>query len=159
MPASPTAQPSAAPATRCPGCGTVLASTGAVAAPAGASAECARLFEETMRGLREEAGTDPRATATAALADDAYAAQHPDPAAAERLQAALDRLAGLLGGGAALDPAGPRPQVWQITPADVAADLDVIDLHVLVEAWARAVAADWARAAQGPSRPSSSTQR
>jgi hypothetical protein len=36
--------------------------------------------------------------------------------------------------------------VWRTTVADVAADLDVIDLSVLVDAWARAVLADWSRA-------------
>jgi hypothetical protein len=35
-----------------------------------------------------------------------------------------------------------RPPAWRTTIADVAADLDVVDLTVLVEAWARAVLAD-----------------
>jgi hypothetical protein len=38
-------------------------------------------------------------------------------------------------------PAGAAP-VWRTTIADVAADLDVIDLTVLVQSWARAVEAD-----------------
>jgi hypothetical protein len=35
------------------------------------------------------------------------------------------------------------PTAWRTTIADVAADLDVIDLSVLVDAWARSVAEDW----------------
>jgi hypothetical protein len=35
--------------------------------------------------------------------------------------------------------------VWRTTIADAAADLDVIDLRVLVESWARVVQEDWAR--------------
>jgi hypothetical protein len=98
------------------------------------------LFEVTLRGLREEAAADPAAAAVVRLADDAYDAQHPDPADDERLTAALDRLAARFGG----EP-GTRPGSWRTTIADVAADLDVIDLPVLVESWARAVAEDWRR--------------
>jgi hypothetical protein len=35
--------------------------------------------------------------------------------------------------------------VWRTTIADAAADLDVIDLPVLLDSWARAVHEDWAR--------------
>ena len=41
-------------------------------------------------------------------------------------------------------PAGRAPAAWRTTIADVAADLDVIDLTVLVDAWARSVREDWA---------------
>jgi len=40
----------------------------------GASAPCARLFEVTLRGPREEAAADPAAAAVVRLTDDA---QHP----------------------------------------------------------------------------------
>lgn len=110
----------------------------------GASASCSRLFEVTLRGLREDALADPSGTAVA-LADAAYDAQHPLPGAADRLHAALDRLGA---------PAGRdvrhAPDVWRTTVADVAADLDVIDLHVLVESWARAVREDWAAGPRPP---------
>jgi hypothetical protein len=36
--------------------------------------------------------------------------------------------------------------VWRTTVADVAADLDVIDLPVLVESWSRTVHEDWVTA-------------
>jgi len=36
-----------------------------------------------------------------------------------------------------------RPGRWRTTIADVAADLDVIDLTALVESWARTVYEDW----------------
>jgi hypothetical protein len=107
----------------CPGCGAVLVplpGTGGV--HPGASPSCRRLFEVTLRGLRDEAPVDPSAAAVVRLADDAYAAQHPVPQG----QA---------------PPAG-----WRTTIADVAADLDVIDLPVLVEAWARSVQEDRAAA-------------
>ncbi|MGY1704016.1 DUF5946 family protein [Geodermatophilus sp. SYSU D00697] len=139
-PASPPPPPAAEPTTvRCPGCGSVLAaSPGDGAAP---TAACARLFEETLRGLREDAGADPRAASTVALADDAYAVQHPDG----DLQQRLPGLAVRLGEPTPAElPAGAVP-VWHTTIADVAADLDVIDLAVLVTAWARAVLADATR--------------
>jgi len=121
---------------------------------AGASASCARLFEVTVRGLREEAQADPSAAPLIRLADAAYDAQHPvagDPdrlaAALERLAAARERLAAARAtrpAGAARVPAGGTPpRAWRTTIADVAADLDVIDLPVLVESWARAVHEDW----------------
>ena len=102
----------------------------------GASASCERLFEVTLRGLREEAGTDAAAAATVRRADATYDAQHADPADPGRLRTALDVLG--------VPPGEERvPPSWRTTIADVAADLDVIDLPVLVEAWARSVAEDW----------------
>src|SRR4051812_8703838 len=123
----------------CPGCGSVLA-PGSDDGPAlpGASAPCARLFEVTLRGLREEAAADPSAAAVVRLADDAYEAQHPAADDPGRLTGALDRLAERFG----VRPERP-PENWRTTVADVAADLDVIDLSVLVESWARSVAEDW----------------
>jgi hypothetical protein len=35
------------------------------------------------------------------------------------------------------------PAAWQTTIADVAADLDVVELRVLVDRWARTVVEDW----------------
>jgi hypothetical protein len=102
----------------------------------GASASCARLFEVTLRGLREEAGADPGVAATVRRADAAYDAQHADPADPDRLRTALEVLGAT--------PGEQRPPgAWRTTIADVAADLDVIDLAVLVDAWARSVAEDW----------------
>ena len=51
-------------------------------------ASCARLFEVTLRGLREEADTDAAAATVIRLADAAYDAQHPDPGDPGRLRAA-----------------------------------------------------------------------
>ena len=131
----------------CPGCGSVLVTMtgdGADDAPAhpGASASCTRLFETTLRGLREESAADSGAAATVALADAAYDAQHPVPGDAARAADAVARLAGALGGDSGT-PGTAAPLVWRTTIADVAADLDVIDLPVLVDAWARAVHQDW----------------
>ena len=128
----------------CPGCGAVLvALTDGGPAHPGASAACSRLFEVTLRGLREDAGAHAAAAATIALADAAYDAQHPVPGDDGRLRAALQRL----GAGADLaDRTGP-PEAWRTTIADVAADLDVIDLPVLVESWGRSVQDDWATTA------------
>jgi hypothetical protein len=106
----------------------------------GASPSCTRLYEVTLRGLREEATADRAVAASVALADAAYDAQHPDPADPARLDRALSRLAN--GSGAAPRSAG-RPAAWQMTIADVAADLDVVDLPSLVATWARAVLDDW----------------
>jgi Family of unknown function (DUF5946) len=136
---APTTETTGTPTTEtCPGCGTVLAAVPGRLPGAGASASCTRLFEVTLRGLREE----PDAAAVVRLADAAYAAQHPPPedpgaacAAAARLAAALD---------APPPDDGATPLVWRSTIADVAADLDVIDLPVLVETWARSVHDDWA---------------
>jgi hypothetical protein len=136
--------PAPDPATEvCPGCGAVLAPVpaGSPSRP-GASPSCARLFDVTLRGPHEEASTDANAATTARLADAAYAAQHPVPGVPAPVSVALDLLAGELGGtgrGRRSDP----PPVWTTTIADVAADLDVIDLGVLVESWARAVLGDW----------------
>jgi hypothetical protein len=137
VPPSPPPAGPAASTEACPGCGAVLApAPDDVATHPGASPSCARLFAVTLRGLREEAGTDAGAAATTRLADAAYDVQHPvdgtAPAAVERLAAEL---------GVAV-PASRPPAAWTTTIADVAADLDVIDLGVLVDSWARAVLAD-----------------
>ena len=142
----PTAPPPPAsdPATEvCPGCGTVLAPVpaGSPTRP-GASPSCARLFDVTLRGPHEEASTDATAAATARLADAAYAAQHPVPEDSASASAALDVLESELAGPGSGRRSGPPP-AWTTTVADVAADLDVIDLGVLVESWARAVLGDW----------------
>ena len=123
----------------CPGCGSVLVAPaeGGATHP-GASPACARLFEVTLRGLREEALADPATASAVALADAAYDAQHPVAGDDTRLRTALERL------GADADADVTRPAVWRTTIADVAADLDVIDLPVLVESWARSVQEDWA---------------
>jgi hypothetical protein len=106
----------------CPGCGAVLADVpGLTSSRPGASPSCAGLFEVTVRGLRDEAGPDLRTAALLQLATDAYDAQHL-PAGAP----------------------GTRPARWTTTVADVAADLDVVDLPSLVRSWADAVRADWA---------------
>jgi hypothetical protein len=124
------------PTEACPGCGAVLVRLdGAAPLHAGASASCARLFEDTLRGLREDAGADATAAAAVRRADAAYDAQHSDPAD-PALRPALEALG--------VAPAEHhRPRAWRTTIADVAADLDVIDLPVLVEAWARSVGEDW----------------
>jgi hypothetical protein len=129
--------PSAAaePTEACPGCGAVLVRAGEPAPRPSASASCARLFEVTLRGPREE--PDAGSSAVVRLADAAYDAQHAEPGDLGRLQGALTVLGATAGDG--LRP----PAVWRTTIADVAADLDVIDLAVLVEAWAAAVAQDW----------------
>jgi hypothetical protein len=111
----------------------------------GASASCARLFEVTLHGLQEEAAADPGAATVVQQADDAYDAQHPVAGDPARLRAALDRLGVSLGRPAA--PGSGVPRAWRTTIADVAADLDVIDLAVLVESWARSVHDDWTAAA------------
>ncbi|WP_116449461.1 DUF5946 family protein [Blastococcus litoris] len=139
MPADVPSQPTET----CPGCGAVLVPVpdGGPRHP-GASASCARLYEVTLRGLREEADAAPGGDAVVALADAAYDAQHPVAGSPEQLRAALDRLGARTG--LALTP---PPHAWRTTIADVAADLDVIDLQVLVESWARAVSDDWATVA------------
>jgi uncharacterized protein DUF5946 len=135
-PVPPVAPPQ--PTEACPGCGAVLVRlTDDAPSHPGASASCARLFEVTLRGLREEAGTDAASAAAVRLADAAYDAQHGDLSDPDRLRSALQVL------GASPGPER-APEAWRTTVADVAADLDVIDLVVLVEAWGRAVAEDWA---------------
>jgi hypothetical protein len=135
-------------AVACPGCGAVLAPVPGRDGAEGAAAACRRLFEETTRGAREEAATDPRTAATVVLADTAYAAQHPDPADPGAVHGALDTLVRRLGDDPNPDPAPQRPATWQMTTADIAADLDVVGLETLVETWARTVAEDWSRAAR-----------
>ena len=140
--------PASDPATEvCPGCGAVLAPVpaGSPTRP-GASPSCARLFDVTLRGPHEEASTDATAAATARLADAAYTAQHPVPGDPASLSAALDVLQSEVTGAGRGRRSGPPP-VWTTTIADVAADLDVIDLGVLVESWARAVLGDWSGSA------------
>jgi hypothetical protein len=130
------------PTETCPGCGAVLVPvSGPGPSHPGASASCSRLFEVTLGGLREEAGAHPPSASVVELADAAYDAQHPAPGEAGRLRAALDRL----GAPVDVDPAH-SPAAWRTTIADVAADLDVIDLQVLVESWARTVGEDWSAA-------------
>jgi hypothetical protein len=107
----------------------------------GASASCARLFEVTVRGLREEASADPATAPLVRLADAAYDAQHPVATDPERLDAALHLLAERFGTRPGRE--NSVPVVWRSTIADAAADLDVIDLRVLVESWARLVQEDW----------------
>jgi hypothetical protein len=127
----------------CPGCGAVLAAVpDDVAAHPGASPACTRLFEVTLRGMREEASADLASAGTIRLADAAYDAQHPVPGEPGRTAAALERLAADLGDAAGGSRSAP-PAGWTTTIADVAADLDVIDLGVLVTSWARAVLGDW----------------
>lgn len=127
----------------CPGCGAVLAALPGGAPRPGASASCTRLFEVTVRGLREETA-DAGAVAVLRLADAAYAAQHPVPGDPGSARAACRELAELLDGAPDAARATDPPRAWRSTVADVAADLDVIDLPVLVETWARSVLEDWA---------------
>ncbi|MCW2582753.1 MAG: uncharacterized protein JWQ53_1543 [Klenkia sp.] len=123
---------------RCPGCGAVLAAVpGLEVRHDGASPACTRLFDVTVRGLRDEAPSDLRAAGVLELAEATYDAQHPlgdDVAALTRLQEV-----------AGTGPAGPavRPEQWTTTVADVAADLDVVDLPALVRSWSAAVVGDW----------------
>jgi hypothetical protein len=144
MPAAASREPTEV----CPGCGAVLVSVadGGPVRP-GASPSCSRLFEVTLRGPREETGTDRSAAGVVRLADDAYAAQHPTAEDPDRLRAALDGLPRSPGEQPVPSDARP-PARWRTTIADVAADLDVIALPVLVNAWARAVREDWAAAAR-----------
>jgi Family of unknown function (DUF5946) len=139
----------------CPGCGAVLVVVpGLRATRPGASAGCAGLFGTTVRGLRDEAAADARTAAVLQLAADTYDAQHLTPgepaAAAARLCLWVAR--GLDPAreqqvGARLAEGAPRsltrPDRWTTTIADVAADLDVVDLPSLVRSWAEAVWADW----------------
>ncbi|HEV7727250.1 MAG TPA: DUF5946 family protein [Modestobacter sp.] len=150
---------SKAPATeRCPGCGAVLVVVpGLTSSAAGASPSCSGLFDVTVRGLRDEAAADVQTAGLLQLATDAYAAQHLQPGhpatPAARLclwvARGLDPLRGAEIAGR-LDEAAPRglsaPQRWTTTVADVAADLDVVDLPSLVRSWAGAVWADWSPA-------------
>ena len=139
-----------------PGCGAVLAATPEAAEQhPGASPSCWRLFQVTVRGLRDDAAQDPRAAALLQLARDTYDAQHLPPggpaSAAVRLCLALEQGQGLPATVEQVDAAAPRglrpPSRWTTTVADLAADLDVVDLPALVRAWADATWADWAPAA------------
>jgi hypothetical protein len=144
--------------TVCPGCGAVLAAVpGAGTDHSGASASCAALFAVTVRGLREEAAQDVRTAAVLQLATDAYDAQHlldGQPATAPlRLCLALERdvdLRRVVPTAERIAEVAPRlttrPARWTTTVADLAADLDVVDLPTLVRAWAGAVWTDWAPA-------------
>lgn len=115
----------------------------------GASRSCGRLYEVTLHGLREEAGADTATAAVLRQADAAYDAQHPVTGDPARLREALGRLGVALDTPAADDGVPAAPPEWRTTIADVAADLDVIDLPVLVDAWARAVHDDWRGASTG----------
>jgi hypothetical protein len=145
----------------CPGCGSVLRKVTVRAdrpRRPGASTSCSALLYITLRGARDEAPSDSRTAAVAALADAAYAAQHPEEPAGTT--AALLKLALALGGDltaertatlwARVEQAAPleltRPAIWRTTIADLAADLDVVDLPTLVRSWADAVWQDWAGA-------------
>src|SRR3954468_1580148 len=131
----------------CPGCGAVLAPLpGRGPTHPGASPGCARLFEVTLLGLREDALAEPAAAATLRLAEAAYDAQHAVPGDPDRLRTALARLAAAAGCRVPAEDRDP-PGAWRTTIADVAADLDVIDLPVLVQSWAGSVAEDWSTAA------------
>jgi len=138
----------------CPGCGAVLAVVpGLPRSRPGASPSCAGLFEVTVRGLRDEAGQDLRTAALLQLATDAYDAQHlPDggPAGAVvRLCLELERDVDPVRAVRLVTDATPlqtRPGRWTTTVADLAADLDVVDLPALVRSWAVAVWTDWAPA-------------
>jgi hypothetical protein len=144
--------------TACPGCGAVLAVVpGLASTHRGATPSCAGLFAVTVRGLREEAAQDARTAALLQLATDAYDAQHPvdgEPAAAPvRLCLWLERDVDPARAGEAagrVDDVAPRPRTrpdrWTTTVADLAADLDVVDLPALVRSWAAAVWTDWAPA-------------
>ncbi len=134
------------PTNVCPGCGSVLVTTDDAVLHPGASTSCARLFGTTLHGLREETLADPSAGAVVALADAAYDAQHPVADEPDRASAAVARLAEALRV-ESVPAGGPRPRTWRTTIADVAADLDVVDLPVLVETWARGVHQDWCDAA------------
>ncbi len=143
-PDSPTAGSPALPqaptvVSRCPGCGAVLAAVpGLEVRHEGASPSCTRLFDVTVRGLRDEAPSDQRAAGLVELATAAYDAQHGGDAGT------VQRLRTLLGEGARRPLLDHRPQQWRATVADIAADLDVVDLPVLLRSWGQAVSADWA---------------
>jgi hypothetical protein len=144
------AVPSSEPIEVCPGCGAVLvqAADDGPGHP-GASRSCGRLYEVTLRGLREEAAADAATAAVLRRADAAYDAQHPVTGDPVRLRGALDQLGVALDTPATDDALPPAPHEWRTTIADVAADLDVIDLAVLVDTWARAVHDDWRGATTG----------
>jgi hypothetical protein len=140
--------------TACPGCGAVLAAgPDAADQHPGASPSCWALFRVTVRGLRDDAAQDVQTAALLQLARDTYDAQHLLPgqpaSAVVRLCLALDRGQDPLAAARvdAAAPAAQPPTHWTTTVADLAADLDVVDLPALVRAWAEATWADWAPAA------------
>jgi hypothetical protein len=144
--------------TACPGCGAVLVDAPEDAAVhPGASPSCWALFLVTVRGLRDEAGQDAQTAAQLQLAVDTYDAQHLQPgqpaSAPVRLCLALEHAHEPSSAAPAdrVDAAAPRslqpPDRWTTTLADLAADLDVVDLPALVRSWADATWADWAPAA------------
>ena len=142
----------------CPGCGAVLVVVpGLAGTHPGGSPSCTGLFAVTVRGLREEAAQDVQTAALLQLATDAYDAQHlvdGEPAAAPlRLCLWLERDLDPLRAGELADRvagAAPRlqyrPDRWTTTVADLAADMDVVDLPALIRSWADAVWTDWAPA-------------
>jgi hypothetical protein len=110
-----------------------------------------------MGGLREEATADVQTAGMLQLATDTYAAQHlltGQPAGAvarlclwvargldpHRVAESAERVT------AAAPATLARPDRWTTTIADVAADLDVVDLPALVRSWAEAVWTDWSPA-------------
>jgi hypothetical protein len=139
----------------CPGCGAVLAVVPPLTTDhPGASPSCAGLFDVTVRGLRDEARADLRTAAVLQLARDAYDAQHQvagQPAAAAAalclwVTRGLDPVREREVGARLADTAPTAltpPDRWTTTVADVAADLDVVDLPSLVRSWAEAVWRDW----------------
>jgi hypothetical protein len=145
----PIPSPAATSTTECPGCGAVLVAVPDAHAHPGASPSCTRLFEVTLGGLREEAAADRSAAEAIRLSDAAYDAQHPAPGEPARLTQALTVLTTQLGGRAPDVTPACRPAAWQTTVADVAADLDVVDLPALIETWAGTVLSDWQSAMAG----------
>ncbi len=152
----------------CPGCGAVLVVVPVLAeAHPGASASCAGLFRVSVRGLRDEARQDARAAGLLRLATTAYDAQHQVrnslPVAPVRLCLLLERADDPRSASvpddrlAELAPRSATPPArWTTTVADLAADLDVVDLPTLVRSWAGAVWRDWSPAA-GPLRAAAGT--
>jgi hypothetical protein len=152
----------------CPGCGAVLVVVpGLAEVHPGASASCAGLFRVSVRGLRDEAAQDARTAGLLRLATAAYDAQHQVrdtvPVAALRLCLLLERGDDPRSATVSDDrlaEVAPRsvtpPSRWTTTVADLAADLDVVDLPTLVRSWAGAVWADWSAAA-GPLRAAAGT--
>ena len=138
----------------CPGCGAVLVPVAddAPGAPRRLPVLRAPVRGDAAAGCARRRPPTPAPPPSSRLADAAYDAQHPAAGDPDRLRAALDRLGRARGD--ARPRRGPRPPPWRTTIADVAADLDVIDLAVLVESWARSVHEDWtaARAARHVTR-------
>src|SRR5687767_14102375 len=107
------------PTESCAGCGAVLAPIpGEFPTHPGASAACARLFEVTLRGLREEATADAGAAASVRLADAAYDALHPVAGDPDRLRTARSRLAVFHVTRSAERSDDEPPRAWRSTIAD-----------------------------------------